>query len=303
MKRIFLPFIFLLVVALASANAQLSPLTGAGGKFKAGASAPPSYTGPGDIVSGATFWGGLRCYANAHAGGNAIRIRRASDNTEQNVALTANCDLTDVSSTFCAATTCFVTTLYDQSGNGNDAVQTTNSNQPQLAFSCIGSLPCITFDGVTPQYLKNTGTSISDPFSTSAVGFRNIAGRGAQNILWCADVSAIVGFHSDDTTFISNEELTASAADNAWHSLQQLKYAPATTDMTLNVDDIRTTGPTGFGTSVTGFNLGLFVDDMSSPLNGKMTEFGVWFGVSFTSGNLTNLCHNAYTYWGTSTSC
>ncbi len=42
-----------------------------------------SYTGPGDIVSGATAWYGLRAYNAAYAAsaGKAVSLRRASDNT------------------------------------------------------------------------------------------------------------------------------------------------------------------------------------------------------------------------------
>lgn len=50
--------------------------------------APPSYTGPGDIVSGATFWGGLRAYSGAVAATGtqkSVNVRRASDNSAQDI--------------------------------------------------------------------------------------------------------------------------------------------------------------------------------------------------------------------------
>ena len=53
-----------------------------------------AYTGPGDIVSGAAAWYGLRCYSAAKASlAKAINVRRASDNTSQDIGLTAACAL------------------------------------------------------------------------------------------------------------------------------------------------------------------------------------------------------------------
>lgn len=51
-----------------------------------------TYQGPGDIVSGATAWYGLRAYNAAYATGsnNAINVRRASDNSTSNIVILAN---------------------------------------------------------------------------------------------------------------------------------------------------------------------------------------------------------------------
>jgi hypothetical protein len=58
----------------------------------------PSYTGPGDIVSGATAWYGLRAYNAAYAAtpGKSVNVRRASDNVscDVNVATTGGLGLT-----------------------------------------------------------------------------------------------------------------------------------------------------------------------------------------------------------------
>jgi hypothetical protein len=73
--------------------------------------------------------------------GNAIRVRRASDNTEQDIGFDANGDLdTSALATFCSGTDGFVKTWYDQSGNGNDATQTTTSAQPKIYDSSTGVL-------------------------------------------------------------------------------------------------------------------------------------------------------------------
>ena len=67
--------------------------------------------------------------------GNAIRVRRSSDNTEQNIGFSGNNLDTSSLATFCSGTNGFVTTWYDQSGNGTNATQTTAVRQPQIVTS------------------------------------------------------------------------------------------------------------------------------------------------------------------------
>jgi hypothetical protein len=68
--------------------------------------------------------------------GALIRVRRSSDNTEQDIGYTAG-NLLDESAltTFVGANNGFVTTWYDQSGNGLDSTQSTAANQPQIVSS------------------------------------------------------------------------------------------------------------------------------------------------------------------------
>lgn len=83
--------------------------------------------------------------------GSAIRVRRASDNTEQDIDFVNNELDTSTLTSFCSGTNGFVKTWYDQSGNGRNATQTTASAQPQIVSS--GSVilengnPSVQFDG------------------------------------------------------------------------------------------------------------------------------------------------------------
>ena len=67
--------------------------------------------------------------------GSAIRVRRSVDNAEQDIAFSGN-DL-DTSSllAFCGAGNGFVTTWYDQSGNANNAIQSTATSQAQVVLN------------------------------------------------------------------------------------------------------------------------------------------------------------------------
>lgn len=90
-----------------------------------------------------SFVGLLDTYPNAAAAysvrklrtaytGSAIRVRRSSDNAEQDIGFSgANLDTSALTS-FCSSGDGFVTTWYDQSGNARNATQTTAVRQPQI---------------------------------------------------------------------------------------------------------------------------------------------------------------------------
>jgi hypothetical protein len=92
--------------------------------------------------------------------GSAIRVRRSSDNTEQDIGFVNNELDTSSLTTFCEAGNGFVTTWYDQSGNGYNATQTTAANQPQIVSSgsviLQNSKPTITHTSSTPLLLSST---------------------------------------------------------------------------------------------------------------------------------------------------
>lgn len=96
---------------------------------------------------------------NSDYTGDCVTVRRASDNGTQNIGFDGQ-DL-DIAAleAFCSGTDGFVTTWFDQSGNANNAVQTTASLQPKIFDSINGVIlengkPAIEFDGVddTLQY-------------------------------------------------------------------------------------------------------------------------------------------------------
>lgn len=65
--------------------------------------------------------------------GAALRVRRSNDNAEQDIGFDSSGNLDESAlTTFTGANSGFVTKWYDQSGNGYDAPQTTNANQPRI---------------------------------------------------------------------------------------------------------------------------------------------------------------------------
>lgn len=85
-----------------------------------------------DTHSGALAAYSVRRLSSSYAG-SALRVRRDSDNTEQDVGFTAQGDL-DVAAllSFVGAGSGYVTTWYDQSGNAAHATQSTATSQPRI---------------------------------------------------------------------------------------------------------------------------------------------------------------------------
>jgi len=122
-----------------------------------------TFTGLLDDYPGAAAAYSLRLLDKDYTG-DAVRVRRASDNTEQDIGFDANGDLdTSALATFCSGTDGFVKTWYDQSSNGNDVTQTTTGNQPKIYDTSTGVLtengrPAMQLDG-TNDFLDSTGLS------------------------------------------------------------------------------------------------------------------------------------------------
>ena len=123
----------------------------------------PAFTGLLDTYSGASVAYSLRRLSSTYTG-NLIRVRRSSDNAEQNIGYDSN-NVLDTASllTFVGAGNGFVTTWYDQSGNANNATNSTAITQPQIVSSgamiLINGKPSVQFDGSND--LLNLGSVIT----------------------------------------------------------------------------------------------------------------------------------------------
>ena len=87
--------------------------------------------------------------------GSAIRVRRSSDNTEQDIGFDLNNNLDSTALTaFCGAgTNGFVTTWYDQSGNNRNVIQTTAVYQPRIVNNGV-----VDSTGIRPSILHQSGS-------------------------------------------------------------------------------------------------------------------------------------------------
>jgi hypothetical protein len=131
-----------------------------------------------DTYSGAAAAYSLRLLDSTYTG-SAIRVRRSSDNTEQDIGFNVFSELDTVSLLAFAGTgDAFVKTWYDQSGNSNDATQTTTANQPPI----VSSGAVIVENG--KPIIKNNGSNVmSLPFNDQAYKLYSVFNGEGDNIL------------------------------------------------------------------------------------------------------------------------
>lgn len=125
-----------------------------------------------DTYSGAAAAYSLRLLDSTYTG-SAIRVRRSSDNTEQDIGFNVFGELNTSSlSTFAGAGDAFVKTWYDQSGNSNDATQTTTSNQPKI----VSSGAVITENGKPAVQFDNSDDYFEFPitYSTTSIQLHSV---------------------------------------------------------------------------------------------------------------------------------
>ena len=102
-----------------------------------------------DAYSGAAAAYSLRQLSNSYSG-NAVKVRRASDDTELDIGFSSGELDTSALATHCGSSNGFVVTWYDQSGNSNNATQSTAANQPKI------------YDGTTGVATENGKPTISN---------------------------------------------------------------------------------------------------------------------------------------------
>jgi len=103
--------------------------------------------------------------------GNLYQVRRTSDNTTKNIPVLSAGGLANsaVQDTFCAGTTCFISTIYDQSGNGNHLTKGPGGGFPEPDLEANATAAKITVAGRAVYGIYTTGA-----FSPNAgVGYRN----------------------------------------------------------------------------------------------------------------------------------
>tara|TARA_R100000951_G_scaffold9678_2_gene8475 strand:- start:370 stop:1230 length:861 start_codon:yes stop_codon:yes gene_type:complete len=103
-----------------------------------------------DEYSGAAAAYSLRKLSNTYSG-NAVKVRRASDNAELDIAFSGGGLDTSAIATHCGSSDGFVSVWYDQSSNSNNASQSTAANQPKIYDGTTGvetenGKPCVHFN-------------------------------------------------------------------------------------------------------------------------------------------------------------
>ena len=193
--------------------------------------------------------------------GSAIRVRRSSDNAEQDIGFTSG-DLDTTSlATFVGANSGYVTTWYDQSGNGYDASNASASVQPKIVDA--GSL--ITSGGKAAiEFAPSSGANgvrlftgsfgaISQPVTTFAVAETTDATDSTKVIL---DGASNPFFLARDSTYeigagsTLGNSVTDIVAPRLWYGL----YNGVSSELGYN--DVSTTTGNAGTNALDGLSIG-----------------------------------------------
>lgn len=282
-------------------------------------SAGTSYTGPGDIVSSASGFWGLRGYNAAFNGAVANICDNSTGAVCADVTWAAGVlTFPTIGGVACNNTTkCEIKTLYDQSGSlacaasTNCDVTRAHGTRPILIMPAASngcptdSFPCISFSGA--QCLKSTNNlTLSQPFSAITT-FKNSGASGYNGVVFGPEVTDIRlpgANHSATnqiTVYAGGTPAVVTATDGNWHAAQSVVN---NTTSSSNADSSGS-GSVSVGTrtfSAEKIDLGSNSNSSANcndgrPFNGTAVEWGLW-GVAFSTGNITSLNSNAHSYWG-----
>ena len=189
----------------ANAYVKVDPSTG-------GSAPTPAYSGFGDVFGGVTAYYSLRKFTEAETL-NAIRVRRSSDDSEQDIGFDSNGDLDSTALLAFVGTggtdNGYVTKWYDQSGNSNDAINADASEQPLVVSGgsvvTENSKAAIEFDGVDDTLGFASNLNIGG--SPSIIGVLNTA---SGDIVWRAGGSDYWYFQAAQLLRYRNGDFDAS---------------------------------------------------------------------------------------------
>lgn len=265
---------------------------------------PPSYTGPGDVVSGARFWYGLRCYNSAY-NGNVADVYAPADASHTLITCSTGGVLNETlqALSITCAVSCTVKTLYDQTGGNNctaatcDLSNATIGNRPAFTLNCIGSLPCMTFTSASSQVLLSATnlTSTAQPNTFSAIA-QTTNTAAARHLIGTNGGSANqIGYPTTNNTVhtFAGINLTGTASASSYHAFQAVLNGASSV---MSVDGSFPTGNAGASAMSNIISLGAI--NASQFMSGQILEAGAWNGVAFSSGQATSMSSNQHAYWG-----
>jgi hypothetical protein len=292
--------------------AQSLLLLGAGGTIA------PSYIGPGDVLSGAVAWWGLRCY-NAAFSGNMVDVADAATGSTTGTrlqcaagnvitALSSASACTFVTGNACSslATTCAIScnivTLYDQSGNKNctvgvaacDVTQATNTNRMTFISGCVGSLPCMTNTGVRGLVSSANFTSLAVPYTIVSAQERT-SGTNIQSVVRLASAGNYFGGAANIIECVSGSSNAVNGvSDNVWHVVQNALNS-AGTNTNCIIDGTTNNFANSVATGTGAVSIG--GDNFSQFLKGNIVEVGIW-PTEISGTPAVTMNSNIHSYWG-----
>jgi|GEM_PF-2001904 len=278
---------------------------------------------PLDLVGSAWFAHGLRRLSSTYTG-KLCRIRRNSDNTESDIGYTLDNGL-DIPTltTFLGGATGYVVKLYDQTGNGYDAVQTTTANQPLLSLVEPNGLPAMVFTKTSAMTLQVTLTgtkpaafSVLCSYLTTNVNLNNqaacgSAASGLNPTIWGIILQDYFGGNIQDgkiqtiagnsslNTYVDATTVAKPMINNVYQPVS-IRFQSGILPPSMHVGGVAQTLAIGGTGSTSGGATGNFYIGKGYPgteLDGKILESIVY--ASYVSDtNMTKLETNTKSYYG-----
>lgn len=163
--------------------------------------------------------------------GYCMEVRRSSDNVTKNIGFVNNALNETSLLNFVGSGNGYVRTWYDQSGNGNNAVQPSEASQPTIVVS--GSIlkdnnkPAVYFNGISNYMPMTTPVEADTDFSTFSVIHRD---TGANYMfIFTTDIPSYVGpysaFQFNATTYCCNTKMSSYYAENIFEQVLYSTFA------------------------------------------------------------------------------
>jgi hypothetical protein len=161
-----------------------------------------------------------------------LRVRRSSDNAEQDIGFVGGLLDTTALAAFVGANSGYVTTIYDQMGSGKNWVQATAANQPRIVNAGVidaGFFFDGSNDGMTIASLT-LGTQIFDLYHRMAITYGSYIGFLGTG----AAYNTTGGFSHYTASGVFKTIISESTGANSYNSNQQVDSAGLRTRTSLN---------------------------------------------------------------------
>jgi hypothetical protein len=242
----------------------------------------------------ATYTGAAAAYSVRQLANTAVmsmRVRRDSDDVEQNFGFDSNGDLDTAGiASFCGTANGYVTRWWDQSTNGNHADQATDASQPQI----YNGTAVITENGKPILYAANGNVSLSNGlagnanayvFSVVDIHITAVLLSDQGQTDWYMAARSGIGNTAHNNITISNlykngNSVTYTSQNDAWVGMNQ--------DQSLITGDINTSVVSNYTlgyTSTASYGaydyqeLIIYHSDQSTNRTGIETDINTYFSI------------------------
>lgn len=258
------------------------------------------YVGPGDVVSGALVFHGLRGYSAAYSTGSNKGIQVADVATGlilTDILILSNGAL-DVATVAGLGYAVEVSKFYDQSGHGLDSIIPRGSRSV-LTLGDNGPLPCLTMAGESGGTTGTLGSNHAQPYVNSCVARRASGGQSTIAAETSNPIESLFGSGANTAGMYAGGSVqTAAAADGGTHSLQLLFNNASSI---VCVDGSNSSVNIGTASGLSSAAMFQFPSAISGALTGKLWESGWWptdISAFFPVGTISNsITTNQRTYW------